>query len=241
MQPQQLFEDIRAYCLLHQNEAIVSKYARYFKEGYDAYGLSQELVEEKSKAILSQPEVNLGFVLSTSRLLIASGKYEETSFAYLLTKSFIKEFDRTTFDEIQEWFSIGIINWAHTDVIGSELLTHFVREQIVSLKDFECWRLAGNKFQRRAVPVAFIKPFKEGYALKPLLDFVDALMLDQERVVHQGLGWFLRECWKKQPQPVEAFLHKWKNDAARLIFQYATEKMSKEYRQQFRKERKKSR
>lgn len=238
MQPQQLFEDIRTYCVHHQNEATVTKYGRYFKEGYDAYGLSQELIEDKCKAILSQPEVDLKLVLTTSRLLIASGKYEETSFAYLLTKSFIKEFDRSAFDAIQAWFSIGIINWAHTDVISSELLPHFIRENIVSLKDFESWRLASNKFQRRAVPVTFIKPFKEGYELKPLLDFVDALMGDQERVVHQGLGWFLRECWKKQPQLVETFLHKWKNDGARLIFQYATEKMSKEYRQQFRKEKK---
>ena len=35
--------------------------------------------------------------------------------------------------------------------------------------------------------------------------------------------------------PVEEFLMKWKDTAARLIFQYATEKMSKEYRLKFRR------
>ncbi len=238
MQPQQLFEDIRAYCIRHQDATTVARYSRYFKEGYDAYGLTQELVEQKSKAILAQPKVDLKLVLATSRLLIPTGKYEETSFAYLLTKAFIKEFDRSAFEAIEEWFKRGIINWAHADVMGGELLPHFIRKKIVSLSDFAAWRQASNKFQRRAVPVTLIKPFKEGYELSALLAFVEPLMLDQERVVHQGMGWFLRECWKKQPQPVEAFLHKWKNQAARLIFQYATEKMSKEYRQQFRKSKK---
>jgi 3-methyladenine DNA glycosylase AlkD len=63
-------------------------------------------------------------------------------------------------------------------------------------------------------------------------------MTDKERVVHQGLGWFLREAWKRYPEPVEEFLMKWKDTAARLIFQYATEKMSKEYREKFRRTKK---
>ena len=50
-------------------------------------------------------------------------------------------------------------------------------------------------------------------------------MMDPERVVQQGLGWFLRETWKKHPKAVEAFLLEWKDRSPRLIFQYATEKM----------------
>ncbi len=70
-----------------------------------------------------------------------------------------------------------------------------------------------------------------------LLAFIRPLMLDVERVVHQGLGWFLRETWKKDPVPVEAFLLEWKDQAARLIFQYATEKMTPEQKARFRKTR----
>jgi 3-methyladenine DNA glycosylase AlkD len=60
-------------------------------------------------------------------------------------------------------------------------------------------------------------------------------MLDQERVVQQGLGWFLREAWKRRPEVVEAFLLEWKDSAPRLIFQYATEKMTPENKARFRK------
>jgi 3-methyladenine DNA glycosylase AlkD len=65
------------------------------------------------------------------------------------------------------------------------------------------------------------------------------MMMDPERVVHQGLGWFLREAWKKQAEPAENFLLKWKDSAARLIFQYATEKMALNEKSRFRKEKSK--
>jgi len=68
-----------------------------------------------------------------------------------------------------------------------------------------------------------------------LLAFVRPLMTDPERVVHQGMGWFLRELWKKEPKPVEAFLLEWKDTAPRLIFQYATEKMTAAQKARFKR------
>ena len=67
--------------------------------------------------------------------------------------------------------------------------------------------------------------------------FIDTLMMDTEREVHQGLDWFLRKCWKRNRRITEDFLMKWKNDCARLIIQYATEKMTKEERLGFRKDK----
>jgi 3-methyladenine DNA glycosylase AlkD len=69
------------------------------------------------------------------------------------------------------------------------------------------------------------------------LDFLEPMMLMPEKVVHQGLGWFLREAWKLYPQPVEDFLLKWKDSAPRLIFQYATEKMTSDEKIRFKKEK----
>jgi len=47
-----------------------------------------------------------------------------------------------------------------------------------------------------------------------------------------------REAWKLRPEQVEQFLLKWKDTAPRLIFQYATEKMTAENKISFRKEKK---
>jgi hypothetical protein len=60
-------------------------------------------------------------------------------------------------------------------------------------------------------------------------------MLDPERVVHQGMGWFLRETRKREPVPVEKFLLEWRDRSPRLIFRRATEKMTPAEKQRFRK------
>jgi hypothetical protein len=76
---------------------------------------------------------------------------------------------------------------------------------------------------------------KESGPKGPLLEYVRPMMLDGERVVHQGLGWFLRETWKIDREGAEAFLLEWKDSAPRLIFQYATEKMSPAEKERFRR------
>ena len=63
-------------------------------------------------------------------------------------------------------------------------------------------------------------------------------MLDSEKVVHQGVGWLLRELWKKSSKEAEDFLYKWKDKAPRLVIQYATEKIDKKKRKIFRKSEK---
>ena len=239
MKATELYMEIRSYCRANADEAIVKKYSRYFKEGYDAYGISRERLEEKVNSILSDKSVNMKLVLSTSRHLIKSGKYEATSFAIRLLNEFSEQFTTATFREVGKWFEIGIINWGHTDVICGLLISQFFEKNIISLEALSDWRTAENKYQRRAVPVAMIELLKSTADYAPLFAFIEPLMLDSERMVHQGLGWFLRESWKLRRKETEAFLLKWKNDAARVIFQYATEKMTAKEKKRFKKEKKK--
>lgn len=238
MKVKELYEEIRSFCQANANEAIVKKYSRYFREGYDAYGLSKQQLEDKVNSILSDKSVNMKLVLSTSRHLVGNGKYEETSFAILLLNGFSERFTAATFNEIGKWFEIGIINWAHTDVICGLLISQFFERNIVSLKALSGWRTAANKYQRRAVPVSMISLLKSTSNYGPLFVFIEPLMPDTQRVVHQGLGWFLREAWKLKTKETEAFLLKWNNDAARLIFQYATEKMTAQQKKRFKKDKK---
>ena len=41
MKAEELYKDIRQYCKANADEAVVKKYSRFFKEGYDAYGLTR--------------------------------------------------------------------------------------------------------------------------------------------------------------------------------------------------------
>ena len=214
---------------------MVDKYKRYFKDGYDAWGLANGLATAKAKEMLTQPGITLELVFEAAPGLIKSGKYEETFFVFLLAQGFKKEWTRFTLREMENWFIIGFTNWAHTDYFCGEIMSFFFKKKIIVMNDLESWRIAENKFQRRAAVVSLIKPMKLDTDFQPYFTFIAPMMHDPEREVHQGLGWFLRECWKKQPEITEKFLLKYKDTAPRLIFQYATEKMDAEGKQRFRK------
>ena len=236
MKAAELCEDIRRYCLANTNEAVVKKYSRYFKEGYDAYGLTTEKFNEKVTSILKDKSVDLKLIVDAGNLLVKSGKYEETSFAICLLKEFSEHFDAATFKAVEKWFQTGIVNWAHADVLCGYLLSRFFEKKIISLKDLSKWRTAKNKYQRRAVPVAMLELLKTTKNYKPLFVFIEPLMTDQEEKVQQGLGWFLREAWKIKRKETESFLLKWKNEAPRKIYQYATEKMTAQEKKRFKRD-----
>jgi 3-methyladenine DNA glycosylase AlkD len=237
MTPTNLFNEIQNYCKKNANEALVRKYSRYFKEGYDAYGLSQELLQSKVDDIVKVQNIDFDSIVKTSHLLITKGKYEEISFAIALFKEFKRQFVPEIFNEIEKWFDVGINNWAHTDAICSELISVFLEKKIITFDRMEKWRSSKNKFQRRAVPVALIKMLKYTNEYQAFFDFIEPMMMDEDREVHQGLGWFLREAWKKNPEQTEMYMMQWKDTAPRLIFQYATERMKPEQKQHFKRTR----
>ena len=231
------FAEIRKFCAAHADAALAQKYARYFTEGYDPYGLDSQLMETQRDAWLEAWRAELGLegFLRLGDRLAQTGKYEEGSFAILFAAAFKKDFTAKTLARFGKWLATGFRNWAHVDVLSGEVLSHFFTEMAVPMQALAAWRSAKSKWQRRAVPVTLISALKAGYPIGGLLRFVSPMMRDQERVVQQGLGWFLREAWKKQPAPVEKFLRQWKDRCARVIVQYATERMTPGKKARFKK------
>lgn len=237
MTAEELFRELHDYCLANINEENIKKYSRYFKGGYDAYGLSQPLMRDKIKEVLRRKDFGMKVLLEAAPLMISTCKYEETTFALLLLGGLKKRLDRNAFREIEKWFEYGIYNWAHADTLGMFILPNFLLKSIINIDDFESWLSSPYKFQRRCVPVTFIKLLKTEIDYNYLFNFIEPLMTDPEREVHQGVGWFLREAWKKKPEATEAFLLKWKNTSPRLIFQYACEKMTPENKLKFKRDK----
>jgi len=233
-----LLKEIRAACEEHADVARAARYARYFVEGYDAFG-----VDWKSPAWEARREGwletcqsrGLDWLLDLGDALVRTGKYEEASLAITMAAAFRSEFTPGSFARLGRWFEGGIRNWGHTDVLCGELLGRLLCDGVVDLEALAPWRASAWKYQRRAVPVMLISLLGQSKDVAPLLDAVRPLMGDAEKVVHQGLGWFLREAWKRQPKPVEAFLMEHRQTAPRLIFQYATEKMTPEQRARFKR------
>jgi len=233
----QLQNEIRGFCEQNADQALVTKYQRYFVEGYDAFGVDGKLMEQQRAAWLAQYRAQLGLAgfLDLGDRLVATGKYEEASFALGFARAFEKEFAPHTLERLGNWLERGIGNWAHTDSFSLDLLALFITRRIVPLQAISTWRQSPSRWKRRSVPVSLIKTLKMDFDIVELLQFLAPLMNDPEKVVQQGLGWFLREAWKQYPAGVEAYLLEWKETCGRIVVQYATEKMTLEQKARFKR------
>ncbi len=230
-----IIADVRAFCTANADAEVVKKYSRYFKEGYDAYGLDKDKMDELENALVAKygDTLTLEDVLTLGNGLLVSGKYEEASVAIRLARRYRKQFEPSTFEALGRWLDSGICNWGHTDSLCGDPLSDFLLKGIVGPDGLKPWTASPSRWKRRSVPVTLIPLAKKTGDIGPLLEIVRPLMADKERVVHQGTGWFLREAWKKSPEFVEAFLMEYKDTSPRLIFQYATEKMAPEQKAVF--------
>lgn len=235
------FNIIREFCKSNGNPEIVKKYARYFTEGYDGYGLSKEIFENQSDKWLElwKDEFDINDYLLLGEKLVSTGKFEEASMAITFLAANIEKLTSDHLMQIGNWLENGIRNWGHTDVLSGSVLSPLITNKIVDIESFVPWIQSDSKWKRRSIPVTLIDALKMDIPLERILALIDPLMSDNEKFVQKGLGWFLREAWKKYTEQTEKFLLKWKDTCGRTIIQYATEKMTKEYRKKFRREKNK--
>ena len=231
------FLEIRKFCEENANPEFEKKYARYFTEGYDAYGLGQKVFESQRDKWLElwKDELTIDEYILLGNKLISTGKYEEASFAVSFMYSQSDKLTAAMFEKLGDWLENGIMNWAHTDVLSSKALSFFFTQKILAVEGLKEWTKSPGKWKRRSVPVTLIDVLKMDIPLKKLFAIIEPIMLDAEKFVQKGLGWFLREAWKLYPEETETFLLKWKDTCGRTIIQYATEKMSKEDKLRFRR------
>jgi 3-methyladenine DNA glycosylase AlkD len=233
----QLLETIRTFLAENRNPAVKEKYARYFVEGYDPYGTDQKLLEQERQKWFSAYDSQLGLdgFLNLGDLLVASGKYEEMFLAFWFVTRYPQHLSPAVFPRMAAWLENGICNWAMVDSFSMDVCAPFLLKKVVGLDALAAWRRSPSKWMRRAAAVTLIRPGKNGLPAAEILEFIRPIMLDEEKVVRQGLGWLLRELWKIDRAPVEDFLLEYKDTCGRLIIQYATEKMTAEEKARFKR------
>ena len=237
----QKLKEIREFCIKNSDPEIIKKYARYFKEGFDGYGIEQKTFEKQRDLWIKnwENEMTLDAYLELGDELFQKGKFEEKSFVIAFINSQREYYTPTTFDKIGNWFKTGISNWAITDVLCMLVLSNFLKDNVISVDKLKEWTTSNSQWQRRAVPVTLVELLKEGLKPEEALPLIEPLMLDNSLYVQKGIGTLLRGLWKTHPKEIEAFLMKWKDQCGRPIIQYAIEKMDKEYRKKFRKSKNK--
>lgn len=229
--------EIRDFCIKNSEQSIIDKYSKYFKEGFDGYGIDQKVYEAQRDFWIAdwKKEMNIDKYLELGDKLIQNGKYEEISFVISFIKSERENYTASTFDRIGNWFNIGISDWANTDVLCMLVLSSFLIDEIIEFDKLKEWTKSNSEWKRRAVPVTLVELIKKDLKPEIALPLIETLMLDDSEYVQKGIGTLLRGLWKTYPNRIEEFLLKWKDQCGRLIIQYATEKMDKEYRKKFRK------
>jgi len=231
--------EIKNFFTTNSNPEIRKKYQRYFKEDYDGYGIDDALFRTQIEQWLEQwkNEMTIDSFLTLGDELMKHGKFEEKNLAISFLKAHQSEFSKDTFLRIANWFIYGINNWATTDVLCMLVLSDLLYRKIISYDDLKTWIDAESEWQRRAVPVSLVELDKLTKSLKPqeTIEIIEPLMLDSSEYVQKGIGTLLRGLWKKYPSEIEHFLMKWKDQCGRIIVQYSTEKMDKEYRKKFRR------
>jgi 3-methyladenine DNA glycosylase AlkD len=232
-------KEIREFCELNSDPKIIAKYSKYFKEGFDGFGIDNKVLINQLESWSEEwkEDMKLENYMDLSDELMKNGKFEEKSIAIHLVKSKKSEYTEETFDRIGKWFELGISDWATTDVLCMLVLPHFFIEHIIGFDKLKEWNSSQSEWQHRAVPVLLVELSKLKIDLKynEAVSVIEPLMDDESEYVQKGLGTLLRELWKKQPKETEKFLYEWKDKCGRLIIRYATEKMDKEYRKKFRK------
>ena len=106
---------------------------------------------------------------------------------------------------------------------------------MISFDQLKVWTNSDSEWKRRAVPVTLVELLRKELKPDDAITLIEPLMLDDSEYVQKGIGTLLRGLWKNYPTEIEDFLIKWKDKCGRLIIQYSTEKMDKEYRKKFRK------
>jgi 3-methyladenine DNA glycosylase AlkD len=228
--------EIRKFCESNSDPKIILKYSKYFKEGYDGYGIDKNVIEKQIEIWKEQwkDQMTLESYLKLGDEL-QRGRYDEKNLAIVFIQTLRKQFTKDTFNRIGKWFDYGINNWATTDVLCMFVLSGFLIDKVIDLNDLKSWNDSDSEWKRRAVPVTLIELIKTGLKPREAINVIVPLMSDKSEYVQKGIGTLLRGLWKKYPIEIEDFLLKWKDSCGRLIIQYATEKMDIEYRKKFKK------
>ena len=243
LSPASLVSAVRAYCRDNAQPEKADKWARYFSEGYDSWGLldrDHPIFTTQQEAWSAQfASLGLDGFISAGSELFKSGKYEEGALAISFLKPLRDQITEPHISALDAWFDGGIRNWAHVDVLCGEILSPLVESGQLKPSDFAAWRTSPHRFQRRAAAVVMLGLLKTKGGPGKALAFVEPMMKDGEKVAQQGLGWLIKEAWKLEPAAAESLLAKHKDTASRPIITIACEKMPAEKKALFKAAKKK--
>lgn len=224
---QEIFSYCEKYFFAHEDPSQMIKNAHFFRDGYDAYGLTEPELKELRDTMLEGFNPDVHEIADLAEIFFATGKYEFGSLAFMMLKKHRPRFDRYVYEAIFRIMEKGIENWAHCDLFSQKITPVFLELGIASVEDFAAWRDSSCRWTRRC-GIQTMLYLRDKASPEMLLEFAVPMLGEQDRMAQQGLGVFLRELWKLHSEEVEEYLYVHKEDIPRVVMQFASEKMARD-------------
>lgn len=211
--------------------------SRFFKTGKGEYGEGDIFlgitVPEQRKVAKKFLEISL---YEISKLL--KSKIHEHRFTALeiLVLKYGKEKDQKEKEKIVSFYLKNlksVNNWDLVDTSAPYILGDFLKDK----KDRSVlYKLIKSKnIWERRVSIVSCATFIKQNDFKDILNLSEIVLNDKEDLIAKAYGWMLREVYKKDKKTLISFLNKNANKMKRVALRYSIEKMDKEERVKYMK------
>ena len=206
----------------------------YIGSPYPVLGLSTPQFRDLHKEFRGkQPELKASEVNALAKALWSGGTWEEKAFAIGILSRNEGVLDESSWRMMDKMVDQAI-GWALSDGLASGPVSAYVHSHPAKFKDLIRWTRAEHFWRRRASTYA-LSEFVSARELDKPFRLLERLLYDSEFWVQRAVGTWLRECWKKDQGRTEAFLRKRVKGLPPVTITVATERASKHFREELRK------
>jgi len=142
-----------------------------------------------------------------------------------LYQRFAKQCGLCEFRLFEKWLERHARHWGHCDGIAHYLLAAAIANQPDLAERVVPWTASPNRWKRRGAAVALVHEARAGRHTGVILEVAERLLADPDDLVRKGVGWLLKEAYRKQPRAVLHLLGAHRARVPRLVLRIATEKM----------------
>ncbi|MBN1803298.1 MAG: DNA alkylation repair protein [Candidatus Lokiarchaeota archaeon] len=202
---------------------------------FSSYGLKVPEIEKIAREFQKNHQLSFEEAIEVFKELIGSNVHDEKFVGLFLLKRFNKEFTASTIELFHDTYIKYCDTWALCDSTVIRVIGPFLGKkgnEKLARKTVEMWSESENFWIRRASLVILIKLIliKKSFEEKWVFAIIEKMLYSSEDYIQKGVGWLLKTCSNYDPDVVFKYLMNNKATLPRLILRYASEKMSREKR-----------
>ncbi len=201
------------------------------------YGHKISDIERIIKGVHMKYQCSFEDALNVSQNLMSSNIQEEKFAGFFFLNRFKKHFNHTTIELLEHLLSENCDTWAFCDSLCIRVIGPFLgkkNNQQLAEKTINNWSKSDNLWVKRGSTVILLKTImmKKEFNKDYVFELAEKMLVYNDDYILKGIGWLLKTCSKYDPDAIFNYLMKNKSRLPRLVLRYASEKLSKEIREQ---------